>query len=79
LGGQTDLAELTYALVLRNFLTKIRAYSTRLDLLLKIVVPWAVLLGGIYGTLKQVGTLREIVTYLCNSATALLASKINVH
>jgi hypothetical protein len=78
LGGQTDLAELTYALVLRNFLTKIRAYSTRLDLLLKIVVPWAVLLGGIYGTLKQVGTLREVVTYLWSSATALLASKITV-
>lgn len=78
LGGQTDLAELTYALVLRNFLTKIRECSTRLDLLLKIVVPWAILLGGIYGTLRQVGTLGGIVPYLWNSATALLSSKITV-
>ena len=78
LGGQTDLAELTYALVLRNFLTKIRECSTRLDLLLRIVVPWAILLGGIYGTLRQVGTLGGIVPYLWNSATALLSSKITV-
>jgi chaperone BCS1 len=78
LGGHTDLAELTYALVLRNFLAKIRECSASLDHILKIVVPWTILLGGAYGTLKQVGTLSDIVTYLWNSTTTLFSSKITV-
>ena len=78
LGGQTDLVELTYALVLRNLLAKIREYSTELDHMLKIIVPWAILLGGIYGTLKQVGTLRGIFTYLWSSTTAYFSSKVTV-
>jgi chaperone BCS1 len=78
LSGQTDLAQLTYSLVFNNLLVKIRTCSTRLDLLLKIVIPYIILIGGIYGTFNQVGTFRDIALYIWDTAKAPFTSKITV-
>jgi len=78
MSGHTDLYELTYALVLRNFLRKVQRCSTRIDLVLKVIVPYMILLGGVYGTFYQVGTFREIPMHLWNSVTSPFSSKITV-
>jgi chaperone BCS1 len=78
LTGQTDLLELTYTLVLRNLLAKIQKYSTRVALILRIVVPYIILLGGIYKTISQVPTFQGTITSLWDLATAPFSSKITV-
>lgn len=76
--GQCDLVELTYSLVLRNLLAKVQRHSARVDIVLRIIVPYIVLFGGIYGTFSQVRTFREIVLSLWNLVTAPFSSKITV-
>jgi chaperone BCS1 len=78
LSGQYDLVELTYILVLRNILVKVQRHSTKIDLILRIIVPYIVLFGGIYGTFSQVRTFREMITSLWNLVTAPFSSKITV-
>jgi hypothetical protein len=78
LSGKSDLLELTYALVLRNFLTKIQRCSTRVDFTLRIIVPYIILLGGVYGTFSRVPTFRWIVKSLWYLVTDPFSSKITV-
>jgi hypothetical protein len=78
LSGQTDLVELTYALVLRNFLSSVRECSTRLDRILNIIVPYMILLGGLYGTFKHVGIFGELVTDLWDWVTIPFSSKVTI-
>jgi chaperone BCS1 len=81
LSGKADLLELTFALVLRNLLTNVQRFSTRIDLILRVIVPYIILLGGIYGTFGQVPTFRGIISdiaSLWNLATASFTSRITV-
>jgi hypothetical protein len=72
LSGQSDLVELTFMLVLRNLLARIQKCSTRLDLILRVIIPYIILFGGIYGTFSKVPTLHGIITSLWDLATAPL-------
>jgi chaperone BCS1 len=76
LSGQSDLVELTFMLVLRNLLAKIQKCSTRLDLILRVIIPYIILFGGIYGTFSKVPTLHGIITSLWDLVIAPLSWKI---
>jgi hypothetical protein len=78
LSGQSNLVELTFMLVLRNLLAKIQKCSTRLDLILRVIIPYIILFGGIYGTFSKVPTLHGIITSLWDLVTAPLSWKITV-
>jgi chaperone BCS1 len=70
--GQSDLLELTFVIVLRNLLVKVQRYSAKVDLLLRIIIPYLVLLAGVYGIL------RGTISSLWNLVTVPLTSRITV-
>jgi hypothetical protein len=78
LSEQSDLVELTFMIVLRNLVAKIQTHSTNVDLMLRIIVPYLILLAGIYGTFSQRPTVHGIITSLWELATARFSWKVTV-
>lgn len=78
LSDGADLLELTYTLVLRNLLKKIKKCGSKAYPLLKIIVPYVVLLAGGYETFQQVGTIRSMLTAVSLFVTAPFSSKMTV-
>lgn len=69
-----DLLEITFALVLRNLLKNFRQYGGKAYPFLKVVVPYAVLLAGVYQTILRAtfvsNALKAMVSLITDPLTA---------
>jgi chaperone BCS1 len=76
-----DLLEVTYILVLRNLLKNFRQCGSRAYAFLRIVVPYVVLVSGIYGAtldLKAPSTaFKAVVSYMKSPFTARIVVSAN--
>lgn len=73
-----DLLEVTYILVLRNILKNFRQCGSKAYPLLRIVVPYIVLLTGMYGTNLDLGVVRRATKSAVSYITAPLTARVVV-
>lgn len=78
LSDGTELLELTFALVLRNLLAKTKRCSNKVYPLLKILVPYLILLGGIYKSAKQAADIKSVICSAASFVTEPFAAKVVV-
>jgi hypothetical protein len=78
LGESTNLLDITAVLVLKNLLKNLERYGSKGYLLLRIIVPCFVLLGGIYDIFERATLVQIAMHILVSYITAPLTARVFV-